>query len=53
MEVRIEIPEIPKRVYSNDSGGNRIIIGHSLDQVLTQYVPCTPAELGQQTSIKH
>ena len=53
MEVRIEILEISKAVYSNDSTRNCIIIGDALHQVSTQYVPCTQTQLGQETSIKH
>jgi hypothetical protein len=49
----MQILEISKGVYNNDSTGNGIIIGHSLYQVLTQYVPCAQAQPGQQTPVKH
>ena len=53
MKTRIEILEIPGCVYKNYSAGNRIIVEHSLHQLLTQDVLCAQLQTGQQTPIKY
>jgi hypothetical protein len=53
MQMRMEILEVPKRLYGDHRAGHGIFIGDSLFQIKAYHLPGASAQARQKASIQH
>jgi hypothetical protein len=51
MAVRVETKEIPKSLDGNEGAGDRILFWDNGLEKYFQRIPCTSAQLGEESSI--